>query len=162
MPARGYWLLKTEPTSFSIDDLARLGTAPWDGVRNYQARNHMRDLMRVGDLALIYHSSAQPTGAVGVGRIVSKARPDPTAWDPSDEHFDPKASPENPIWCLVDVEFVEKFPHFVSLEAMKANPDLAGMMVTRRGMRLSVQPVEKRHFEIVVRMGRRIGQDLQD
>lgn len=152
---RRYWLMKTEPSSFSIDDLQQRGTTSWDGVRNYQARNLMRDEMKVGDLVLIYHSNAKPTGVAGLARVCKPAHPDFTALDPNDHHYDPKATKENPIWMMVDVEFVEKFPRLVSLDALKANPKLEGMMVTRRGMRLSVQPVDKPHFDEVCRMAKK-------
>lgn len=149
-----YWLMKSEPLVYSIDDLARDGKTMWDGVRNYQARNFMRDDMKIGDLALFYHSNAQPPGAVGVMRVCSEPYPDPTAFDPNDDHFDPKSSPEKPRWFLVDVEFVEKFPGMVSLEEIKHDPALEEMLVRKRGMRLSVQPVEKDDFERVVAKGR--------
>lgn len=149
-----YWLMKSEPDVYSIDDLARDGSTGWDGVRNYQARNFMRDEMKVGDLVLFYHSNADPPGIAGVARVCREAHPDPTQFDPSSKYHDPKSDPDDPRWLMVDVEFVEKFPHLVSLAELKANPKLEGMYVTRRGMRLSVQPVEPAHFEEVVRMGR--------
>src|SRR5690606_13531408 len=126
MPAHPvrHWLMKSEPDVFSIDDLARVGVEPWNGVRNYQARNYMRDQMRVGDLVLFYHSNADPPGVAGVGRICREAYPDHTALDPASEYHDPRATPGNPIWCMVDVEFVEKFPRLVSLDEMRAHPDL--------------------------------------
>ncbi|MCG3197907.1 MAG: EVE domain-containing protein [Candidatus Omnitrophica bacterium] len=154
MPARRYWLMKTEPSSFSIEDLEGKRVEHWDGVRNYQARNTLRDEMKVGDLVLIHHSSANPTGVAGVARVCREGYPDHTARDPKNHHFDPKSTPENPIWFMVDVEFVERFPRVVTLEELKANPALEGMLVTRRGQRLSVQPVEKAHFEEVIRMGK--------
>lgn len=146
--------MKTEPEAFSIDDLQARKIESWDGVRNYQARNFMRDEMKAGDGVLIYHSNADPTGVAGVARIAREGHPDATAWDPESRYFDPKTDPGNPTWILVDVEFVKKFPAVVPLEEMKANPKLEGMMATRRGMRLSIQPVEKTHFEEVLRMGR--------
>ena len=152
---RRYWLMKSEPTSYSIDDLERDGVTPWDGVRNYQARNLMRDELQVGDLALFYHSSADPTGVAGIAKVCRTGYPDHTAWDRSDHHFDPKSTAEAPIWIMVDVEFVEKFPRVVPLRELKDEPSLEGMMVTRRGMRLSVQPVERTHFEIVRKLGKR-------
>lgn len=145
-----YWLMKTEPDVYSIDHLARQGQGAWDGVRNFQARNHMRD-MREGDLVLFYHSSIEPPGVVGLARVCGQARPDPTQFDPKDHHYDPKSKRDDPRWSLVDVEFVEKFPMFVTLDTMKADPALAGMLVVRRGMRLSVQPVERAHFVHVLR-----------
>lgn len=151
--AKKYWLLKTEPDSYGIDDLKRDGKTPWDGVRNYQARNFMRDEMSVGDFALFYHSSSDPTGVAGVCKVVGPARFDPTALDPKDHHFDPKATAENPIWSLVDVGFVTKFKSIVALQALKADDRLDGMMVLAKGSRLSVQPVSEAHFRIVCELG---------
>lgn len=152
--AAQYWLMKSEPQAYSIEDLERDRVTPWDGVRNYQARNLMRDRMKVGDRVLFYHSNAKPPGVVGLARVSRLAYPDFTAWDKEDNHYDPKSTPDNPIWMMVDVEFVEKFPRLVSLSDLKARDDLTGMLVTKRGMRLSVQPVEPEHFEIVCQLGR--------
>jgi len=152
--ARRYWLLKSEPGTYSIDDLERDGETCWDGVRNYQARNLMRDEMAVGDLALFHHSSAKPPGVAGVARVSKAAYPDHTAFDERDPHHDPKSDPDDPVWMMVDVEFVEKFERFVPLSEMKADPRLEGMLVTKRGQRLSVQPVEKKHFDRVRKRGR--------
>lgn len=149
-----YWLFKTEPEVYAIDDLKRDGVTAWDGVRNYQARNLLRDGCRVGDLVLIYHSNADPTGVAGLGRIARAAYPDPTALDRRDPHHDPKATAANNPWVAVDVRFEQVFPTLVTLAAMKADPRLEGMLVTRRGQRLSIQPVEPVHFKIVCRMGR--------
>lgn len=146
-----YWLLKTEPGCFSIHDLAALPdrTTPWDGVRNYQARNFMRDEMRMNDGALFYHSITSP-GIVGLARIASPARPDPTQWDPENRHFDP-ASPANaPRWFLVDVQLVRIFPQPLSLALLRSRPELAGMELLRKGSRLSVQPVSKTHYDAVL------------
>ena len=148
-----YWLMKSEPHVYSIEDLQRDGTTPWDGVRNYQARNFMRDVMEVGDGVLFYHSNTKPPGVAGLGRVCKTGYPDFTAWDENDPHFDPKTDPDNPRWFMVDVEFVEIFPHYVSLSQLKSTPELAEMKVVQRGMRLSVQPVEAEHFELVKRMG---------
>jgi predicted RNA-binding protein with PUA-like domain len=154
MPApRQYWLMKSEPDVFSIADLQAKGTSCWDGVRNYQARNYMRDQMRVGDLVLFYHSNANPSGVAGLARVCSAAYPDHTALDPKSDYHDPKASRENPIWMMVDVEFISTFRRFVSLDELKAEKALADMLVLRPGQRLSIQPVEARHFERVVEMG---------
>ncbi|RME35141.1 MAG: EVE domain-containing protein [Gammaproteobacteria bacterium] len=149
-----YWLMKSEPTEFSIDDLAARPDRrePWDGVRNYQARNFMRDAMRVGDLAFFYHSNCEPPGIVGIVRIASEARPDPTAFDPRDKHYDPKSDPDDPRWWLVEVEFVEKFGRPVTLAALKSRPELADMQLVKRGNRLSVMPVEPRHWDIIRKM----------
>jgi predicted RNA-binding protein with PUA-like domain len=146
-----YWLVKSEPTSFSIDDLARCPdqTTCWDGVRNYQARNFMRQ-MRLGDRVLFYHSNADPPAVVGTARVVRQAYPDPTAWDRSNPHFDPKASPDNPIWEMVDLRLEQVFPQPISLDELRAVKALAGMELLRKGSRLSVQPVTKKQFETVL------------
>jgi predicted RNA-binding protein with PUA-like domain len=149
------WLLKTEPEVYSIDDLARDRKTHWDGVRNYQARNFMRDQMRVGDRILIYHSNTEPPGVAGTARVCREAYPDFTAWDPMHEHYDPKSTSDNPVWLMVDVEFEEKFSHFVAIDELRARPGLKEMLVLKRAMRLSVQPVEPGQFEIIRRMGRR-------
>lgn len=148
-----YWLMKSEPEAYSIDDLKRDRKTCWDGVRNYQARNFMRDEMKVGDLVLFYHSNADPSGVAGVAKVVRSAYPDRTAFDKNDPHYDPKSHADNPTWMMVNLGFVEKFPHVVSLEQLKANPKLTGMLVLQRGQRLSVQPVEPAHFERVRAMG---------
>ena len=148
--ARKYWLMKSEPDVFSIDTLARLGRSPWDGVRSYQARNHMQ-AMQPGDLALFYHSSTDDRGIVGLSRVITTAYPDHTQFDPNSEYYDPGAKRERPRWFMVDVEFVEKFPALISLDALKADPKLAGMLVVRRGMRLSVQPVEAKHMRWIMK-----------
>ena len=135
-----YWLIKSEPSTYSIDDLKKDGKTYWDGVRNYQARNFMRDQMKKGDLALFYHSSAEPPGVAGVCRIAREGYPD--------------TSFKETGWVRVDVEFVSKFKHFVPLDQLKSDPKLKGMLVARRGMRLSVQPVEKTHFDEVTRLGK--------
>lgn len=150
---RKYWLMKTEPDVFSIDDLLRKGTEPWDGVRNYRARNFMRD-MACGDLVLFYHSNAKPPGVAGLATISRLAYPDPTQFNPESKYFDPKSSREQPRWDLVEVAFLEKFPVFVPLEVLKTDPELADMWVTRRGMRLSVQPVERAHVRRVLKLGK--------
>jgi len=151
--ARKYWLLKSEPDSYGIDDLQRDDKTPWDGVRNYQARNSIRDDMHVGDLALFYHSSSDPTGVAGVMEVVGASRFDPTALDPNDHHFDSKATAENPIWSLVDVKFIAKFPKFVTLADLKGDRRFEGMLVLARGSRLSVQPVTEKHFCLVCELG---------
>ncbi|MHB8511509.1 MAG: EVE domain-containing protein [Actinomycetota bacterium] len=143
-----HWLMKTEPTTFGIDDLQRLKREHWDGVRNYQARNNMMS-MRAGDRVLIYHSKTDPIGVAGIAEVAREAYPDHTALDPSSHYFDPKASPEKPIWYMVDVAFVEKLPRIVSLAELKATPGLERMAVTQKGSRLSVTPVTKEEFEIV-------------
>lgn len=136
-----YWLMKSEPDVFSIDDLARKQISPWDGVRNYQARNYMRDSMRIGDGVLFYHSSCAEPGVVGIARIASAARPDPSQFDPRSEYHDAKATPEQPRWCLVDVAFVRKLRGVIRLERIKQEPALARMPLVQRGSRLSITPV---------------------
>ena len=157
MPRRRkhYWLMKSEPDTYSIDDLERERVAGWDGVRNYQARNFMRDEMRVGDAVLFYHSNAKPPGVAGLARVARAAYPDPTQFDDRSKYFDPKSDPEAPRWWHVDVEFVERFADVVSLEELKADPKLEGMRVIQRGPRLSVQPVDAPHYRRVVTLGRR-------
>jgi predicted RNA-binding protein with PUA-like domain len=151
MPAKKqFWLMKSEPDAYSIDDLERDGSEPWDGIRNYQARNNMR-AMNVGDMVLFYHSNAKPPGVVGVAQVCRTAYPDHTAWNPKSKYFDPKSPEDNPRWEMVDVEFVEKTPNMVSLDDLKAEGDLEGMVVTQRS-RLSVQPVSKDHFKHVLQM----------
>jgi predicted RNA-binding protein with PUA-like domain len=153
--ATQYWLMKTEPESFSIHDLAKCPrkTTFWDGVRNYQARNFMR-AMKKGNEVLFYHSSADPPAVVGTATIVGEAYPDHTAWDPDNHHFDPKASPTNPIWDMVDIRLAEIFPAPLPLEELRRVPALAKMELLRRGSRLSVQPVTKDEFEAVLRLSR--------
>lgn len=146
-----HWLVKSEPSVFSIDDLQRAGCESWDGVRNFQARNFMID-MRVGDLVLFYHSNAKPNGVAGIARVVGRARPDPTAWDPESPYHDPRASEERPIWQMVDLEFVAKFPRLVPLAELKSRRGLEGMEVTRKGSRLSVQPVRPEEFKLILEM----------
>lgn len=145
-----YWLMKTEPEAFSIDDLAKLGRSPWDGVRNYQARNHMQ-AMRAGDGVLFYHSSTDDRGVVGLAQVVREAYPDHTQFDPRSQYFDKTAKKAAPRWFMVDVEFVEKFPKLLPLSTIKADPQLADMLVVKRGMRLSVQPVELKHMRRILK-----------
>lgn len=149
-----YWLLKSEPDAFSIDDMEKAVTEPWDGIRNYQARNFMRDGMQIGDLALFYHSNCKPPGVVGVVRVVSRPYPDHTAWDPTAKYFDPKSKEENPRWMMVDFEFVEKFPSLIALETLKNTPELSEMLILRKGNRLSITPVEKPHFERILELAK--------
>lgn len=150
-----YWLMKTEPDVFGIDDLiARPNqTEPWDGIRNYQARNFMRDEMQVGDEVFFYHSNATPPGIVGIARIASEAYPDPTQFDPDSKYYDPKSDPDNPRWLLVDVAFVRKFDRILSLQELKDNADkLPEFRLLARGNRLSIMPVEKRHWQEVLQL----------
>ncbi len=136
------WLVKSEPDCYPFEQLEREGRTMWDGVRNYQARNFMRDEMSVGDLVLYYHSSTAVPGVIGVARVASAAYPDPTQFDEDSEYYDPKATKEEPRWYLVDLEPVERLPRLVSLEEMKSDQALEGMTLLRRGNRLSVMPVE--------------------
>jgi predicted RNA-binding protein with PUA-like domain len=145
------WLMKSEPDAFSIDDLKKQKKAPWDGVRNYQARNNMRQ-MKLGDLVLFYHSNAKPPGVVGIARVCTEAYPDHTAWDPKSNYHDPKSTPDAPRWDMVDVEYVETLPRMVSLEQLRDDAALEGLVVTQRS-RLSVTPVEPAHFRHIVRLG---------
>lgn len=149
-----YWLLKTEPDSFSIQDLAKAKnrTTSWDGVRNYQARNYLRDEMRVGDGVLFYHSSTNPPAIVGTAKIVRDAYPDPTAWDESDSHFDPKSTAENPRWFVVDIQLERIFDEPLPLEKLRGVATLKEMELLRKGSRLSVQPVRKGEFEAVLKL----------
>ena len=149
-----YWLMKSEPGVFSIDDLKAQKREPWDGVRNYQARNFMRDEMKVQDQILFYHSNSNPPGVAGLAKVSRKAFPDFTAWDKNSPYYDPKSSPENPRWMMVEVEFVQKFRHFVSLEELKGQPKLSGFRLLQKGNRLSILPVTKREFDLIVSLGR--------
>jgi predicted RNA-binding protein with PUA-like domain len=150
-----YWLLKTEPDVFSFDDLKKRAkkTEPWNGVRNYQVRNMMRDDMKVGDLGFIYHSSCEVPGVAGVVRISSEARPDPTQFDPESEYYDKGSKKEDPRWLLIDVSWQADFKDFVTLTALRDEPRLADLITLRRGNRLSITPVEKKHFDIICKMG---------
>ena len=150
-----YWLMKCEPAAYTIDDLARDKTTSWEGVRNFQARNFMRDQMQVGDPVLFYASNADPSGVTGVARISRAGYPDQFAWKKGHKYFDAASSKEKPTWYMVDIEFVERFPDVVSLETLKTTKGLEKMMVTQKGSRLSVQPVTKAEYDIVVRLGRR-------
>jgi predicted RNA-binding protein with PUA-like domain len=148
-----HWLLKTEPGSYSIRDLERDGITHWDGIRNYQARNLLRDELRPEDRVLVYHSNAEPPGVAGVAEVERGGYPDPSARDPASRYFDPKASDENPRWFMVDIRFVERFAELVPLSILKSTPGLEKMVVTTKS-RLSVQPVTPEEFEIVLELGR--------
>ena len=148
-----YWLFKSEPNTFSIDDLQACPHSidHWDGVRNYQARNMMRDDMKPGDLAFFYHSNCKPPGIVGIVEIVKAGYPDFTAQDPDSNYYDPKATADNPIWHMVDVQFKEKFDRMITLDELKEMPDLGDFPLTRRGNRLSIMPVEKKTWKQILR-----------
>jgi predicted RNA-binding protein with PUA-like domain len=152
---KNYWLFKTEPGTYSIDDLLREKRTHWEGIRNYQARNFIRDDMQIGDEVLIYHSLVKPPAVVGRARIVSGAYPDFTARDKTSPYFNKKSTEDNPIWFMVDIEFTGKFSSPVTLDEIKADSELSKMMVAQRGMRLSIQPVEKKHFDIIMKIGNR-------
>ncbi|MGE0592262.1 MAG: EVE domain-containing protein [Vicinamibacterales bacterium] len=153
--ARRYWLMKCEPSAYTIDDLARDGQTSWEGVRNHQARNFMRDDMQVGDGVLFYASNATPSGVTGLATVARAGYPDHTAWTRTHRYFDEKSRKEAPTWYMVDIAFVERFPEIVSLETLKQTPGLEAMMVVQRGSRLSVQPATKAEYDIVVRLGTR-------
>jgi predicted RNA-binding protein with PUA-like domain len=144
-----YWLMKNEPEAFSIDDLERVKVEPWDGIRNYQARNFMRDDMSVGDQAFFYHSSCKVPGIVGLMEICSEAYPDHTAWASKEHYYDPKSDPANPTWIMVDVMFVSKLDEPVTLQELRQHPEIADMRILQRGNRLSITPVDKNHWDFI-------------
>lgn len=145
-----YWLVKSEPDVYSIDDLAKDKKTYWDGVRNYQARNYLRDEMEKGDKVLFYHSNTEKVGVYGICEVVKEGYPDFTAFDSDDKHYDPKSNPESPTWFMVDVKYVKKFKNPVTLESIKENPKLQKMKLIQRGNRLSVMPVtEEEYYEIL-------------
>jgi predicted RNA-binding protein with PUA-like domain len=147
-----YWLLKSEPEVYGIDDLAAepAQTDHWDGVRNYQARNMMRDDMKVGDQAFFYHSRCEKPAVVGIVEIVREGYPDPTAYDPNAGYYDPKSDPDNPRWFMVDVKFMRKLVRPVTLAEIKAHPDLEEMLLVRRGQRLSIMPVTAQQWRVIL------------
>ncbi|MGA0920080.1 MAG: EVE domain-containing protein [Gemmatimonadaceae bacterium] len=146
-----YWLIKSEPDVFSFADLqaAPKKTTPWDGVRNYQARNTLRDEMKKGDRCFYYHSNAEPSGIAGICEVVREGYPDPTAFDTKDPHFDPKSKPDAPTWFMVDVKAVKAFPRLISLAELRAVRALQGMVLLQKGSRLSVQPVTKQEWATI-------------
>ena len=148
-----YWLMKSEPDVFGIDHLAKMPKKMehWDGIRNYQVRNMMRDEMKKGDLAFFYHSNCMEPGIVGIVRIVNEAYPDFTAFEPSEKYYDPKSNPENPRWLMVDVQFVRKFKRTISLQELKTYKSLTEMIILRRGNRLSITPVSKKHWDFILK-----------
>ena len=147
-----YWLLKSEPDVFALEDLKNSPnqTEPWDGIRNYQARNLMRDEMKVGDQAFFYHSRQAEPAIVGTVKVVREAYPDHTSWDPSSKYFDEKSSPENPRWLMVDVQFESEFSRPVTLKELRSVTELKEMFLLRKGMRLSVQPVTEEEFQLIL------------
>jgi predicted RNA-binding protein with PUA-like domain len=154
--ATKYWLMKSEPEVFSIDDLAKAKnqTAYWDGVRNYQARNFLRDDFKIGDKVIFYHSNAEPPAAAGICEVVKEAYPDFTAFDPDNDHYDPKSKQDSPSWFMVDVKFAKKFSSPVSINEIKTNPKLQKIHLIQRGNRLSVMPLTKDEFDVIVKMGK--------
>lgn len=146
--------MKSEPDVFSIEDLKSRNRALWDGVRNYQARNLMRDQMQVGDLVLFYHSNAEPPGVAGIARVSSPAKADPTQFDPKSKYFDPKTSKSNPRWVCLEVAFESQLPSFVSLSEIRKTIALKDMLLLRPGQRLSIQPVTKAEFETIIEMAK--------
>lgn len=150
-----YWLMKSEPDVYSIDDLAKEKNkiTYWDGVRNYQARNYLRDEMKIGDQVIFYHSNSEPPGAAGICEVVKEGYPDFTAFDPEDPHYDPKSKKDNPAWIMVDVKLIKKFSRFVSINEMRENKKLVNMQLLQRGNRLSVMPLTKTEFDTIVGIG---------
>ena len=152
--ATKYWLMKSEPNSYSIDDLAAepKQTTHWDGVRNYQARNLLRDDVKAGDQVLFYHSNAKPPGVAGVAEVVKEGYPDFTAFDPKSKYFDPKSKQEEPRWFMVDIRLVKKFDRVVGLPELKDVKALEGMVLLQKGSRLSIQPVTKKQFNSILKL----------
>lgn len=145
-----YWLMKSEPDAYSIDDLQRDGREKWDGIRNYQARNIMRDDMKIGDEIFFYHSSCEQPGIVGIAKVASEPYPDPTQFDKRSRYCDTKSDKENPRWCVIDVEFVRKTKRNVTLTEIKAQKSLEDMILARKGNRLSIMPVSKKHWNKIL------------
>lgn len=153
---RQYWLFKSEPSAFGIETLAAAPaqTAPWDGVRNYQARNYLRDQVQVGDHVLFYHSREEPLGVFGTMEVVRAGYPDSTAFNPKSKYYDAGSKPDQPRWYMVDVKLLQKFDEPVTREQLQADPVTAGMLVMKRGMRLSIQPVTAAEWKAVLKLGR--------
>lgn len=151
-----HWLFKSEPNTFSIDDLIKRPkqTEHWDGVRNFQVRNLLKSTIKKGDLAFFYHSSCSPPGVAGIMEVVKEGYPDFTSWDPKSRYYDPDVNPDNPRWYMVDVKFVEKFPHYVPLEELKSNAKLKKMTILRKGNRLSITAVTEEEWKTIIKMGR--------
>jgi len=147
-----YWLMKSEPDVYGIDDLKRFKVDHWDGIRNYQARNFMRDGMKKGDRAFFYHSNCEEPGIVGIMEIAREAYPDHTQFDPEDKHFDPKSDPDNPRWLMVDVKFVRRLKRTITLQELKSYKTLADMQLVQKGSRLSIMPVTKRQWDFILKL----------
>ena len=156
MPRR-YWLFKSEPNAYSYDDLVRDGVAEWDGVRNFQARNTLRDDIQEGDGVLFYHSNEKPLSVVGTAIVVRGGYPDHTAWDPDSDHPDPRSTPDSPTWYMVDIKAEDRFSTPVTLEQLKAMPELEEMVLLQKGSRLSIQPVAEAEWNAVVALGKQSG-----
>ncbi len=153
-PGNRCWLMKSEPDAYSIADLERDGSTSWDGVRNYQARNFMRDEMRIGDWVLFYHSNAKPPGVAGLAKVSRLAYPDDTAFDRTSKYFDAKSDPNNPRWLMVDISHVETFTQFVPLDTLRQAPTVANLLLLQKGQRLSIQPVDRSDFTAVLKMAK--------
>ncbi len=150
------WLMKSEPNDFSIDDLKRCKREPWNGVRNYQARNFMRDQMRMKDVVLFYHSNCKSPGIAGIGKVAKESYPDPTAWDPKSPYYDPKSTRENPRWFMVDVGFVKKMSQVLELQTIKGCKELSEFQLIRRGNRLSILPVSNEEYAALIKLNNEI------
>lgn len=149
-----YWIMKTEPTTFSIDDLKKNKKTHWEGVRNYQARNFMRDEMQINDKVFIYHSNCKEPGITGIGTVIKTAYPDFTAFDPESDYYDPKSTPECPRWFMVDIKFEKKFDTPILLAALKQQPALKNMLILRKGNRLSITPITEKEWNTILKMER--------
>jgi predicted RNA-binding protein with PUA-like domain len=148
------WLMKTEPGCYGIKDLKKDGSTYWDGIRNFQARNFIRDDIKVGDMVLFYHSNAEPSGIAGVAKVSKAPYPDFTAWDPTHEHFDPKSKADAPTWFMVDIAYVSTFKRFLSLDDLRQIPELQDLLVLKKGNRLSVMPVSQEHCDLITKLGK--------
>ncbi len=149
-----YWLMKSEPDVFSIDDLKKKKKSGWDGVRNYQARNYMRDSMNLGDVVLFYHSSCEIPGVSGLAKVSKTSHPDPSQFDAKSDYYDPKATLENPRWFMVEVEFLEKFETVVTLSTLKGIKGLEAMPLVQKGSRLSINPVTANEYKIILNLAK--------
>lgn len=156
-----YWLMKSEPDVYSIDQLEKDKTTWWEGVRNYQARNYMLKEMQVGDLVLFYHSNAEPPGVAGLAVISKTAAPDILQFDNKSNYHDPRATLEKPLWYCVQVKFQKKFKNYISLQDLRSNPELQDMLVLQKGSRLSVQPVNAKHFEVITKKAQDMALNFQ-
>lgn len=150
-----YWLVKSEPEEFSISELRKKKTTGWEGVRNYLARNYMRDLMKKGDLVLFYHSNAEPSGVAGIARVSQESHPDPSQFERHSDYYDPKSKKDSPTWMMVELEFVEEFPALLPLEVLKNQKELSELPLVKKGTRLSVMPVKPAEYEHILRLARK-------